>query len=254
MRFFKIFTLCLIVTSFITTSLWAVETQVTIRAKAHDAKFIGTSMGGVAVTIRDTLTNQLLDQGLITGGTGNTDILLTTPVSRNQQISEGGAAAFTTSLDIDEPTQIEITVAGPLVAGTVASTQSKTVWLIPGHHLDQDGIVFEFYGLVVQAQAPLPNQKVEVGETIQLKAFVTMMCGCPIEKDSLWPSDTFSVAAYIINDAGKSWQIDLPFNGKTGEFSTSWTVKDADIYRVIFSASEDHQNNHGVTYSGFSAK
>ncbi len=254
MHIFKTFALGILLASVLATPVWAEETHITIRAKAHDAKFIGTSMGGVAVTIRDSRSNQLLDQGLITGGTGNTDILLKNPISRNQQISQGGAAAFTSTLDINEPTQVEITVEGPLSAEASATKQTKTVWLIPGHHLDQDGIVFDFYGLVVLAQTPLPNQKVKVGETIQLKAFVTMMCGCPIEKDSLWPSAHYSVTAQLLLDSGKSWQIKLPYSGTGGEFSTSWKVTEPGAYRIIFSASEDHQNNHGVAYGGFSAK
>ena len=254
MRFFTIATLFFIFAIGAATPLWAVETHVTVRAKAHDAKFIGTSMGGVAVSIRDSHSNQLLAQGMITGGTGNTDILLKTPISRNQQISQGGAAAFTTIVDINQPTQVDIIVEGPLVAGASAGKQTKTVWLIPGHHLDQDGIVFDFYGLVVLARAPLPNQPVKVGQTITLKAFVTMMCGCPIEKDSLWPSEQFSVEARLFNDSGKSWRVALPFDGATGEFSSSWTAVEPGAYRVIFSASEDHQNNHGVAYGGFSVK
>nr|WP_320051296.1 hypothetical protein [uncultured Desulfuromonas sp.] len=254
MRSFKCLCTVLLLMAFFSSPLWATETRLTVRAKAHDAKFIGTSMGTVDVSIYALPGHQLLASGAISGGTGDTDILLKKPIARNQTISTQNAAAFQTTLDINTPTQVEIVVNGPLVAGQSATKQSKTIWLIPGHHLDGDGIIFEFYGLVVQSQSPFPNQSFKVGEAVSLQAFITMMCGCPVQADSLWPADQFTAEALIRNDSDQQWRIPLTFSGKTGLFSATWRAPAKGAYQVIFSASEDHQNNHGVAFSGFSVK
>ena len=56
----------------------ATETKVMIRAKARDAKFIGTSLGGAHVIVRNKLNRQILAEGNTTGSTGNTDLIMKT--------------------------------------------------------------------------------------------------------------------------------------------------------------------------------
>ncbi|MBT5659166.1 MAG: hypothetical protein HOJ02_03315, partial [Rhodospirillaceae bacterium] len=50
----------------------AEPTRLTVRVMAKDAKFIGTSIGGARITIRDVDTGELLAQGVTEGSTGNT--------------------------------------------------------------------------------------------------------------------------------------------------------------------------------------
>jgi hypothetical protein len=56
---------------FIASSLWATETTIIIRAKAKDAKFIGSSIGGAHVVVKHQLTGEILAQGKTEGSTGN---------------------------------------------------------------------------------------------------------------------------------------------------------------------------------------
>ena len=49
----------------------AVPTEITVRVKTKDAKFLINLMGGASVTIKDAMTGELLAKGLTTGGTGN---------------------------------------------------------------------------------------------------------------------------------------------------------------------------------------
>ena len=51
-----------------TTSAWAVPTEITVHVKTKDAKFLGTSMGGALVTIKDAQTGELLAKGVTSGG------------------------------------------------------------------------------------------------------------------------------------------------------------------------------------------
>jgi hypothetical protein len=233
---------------------FAEPTHLTIRAKAHDAKFIGTSMAGADVQITSVPGDQILAQGVILGGTGDTARLLTNPIERYQQLSTANAAAFTTTLDIDEPTQVKISVSGPKVAGASAANQSKTLWLIPGHHLDDDGVIFEFYGLTVATVSPLPNQPAAQGQPITLTAFVTMMCGCPIQQDSLWPAHEFTVEAWLWRDNTLVKRLPMAYSGKTGVFTTTFVPTAPGGYQITFSAAQDSRGNFGVSYGGFSVK
>jgi len=54
----------------------AEPTDITVRVISRDAKFIGSSMGGVRITNRDADTGEILAQGMTKGGTGNTNRIM----------------------------------------------------------------------------------------------------------------------------------------------------------------------------------
>ena len=60
-----------------TTPANAEPTKVAVRALSKGAKFIGTSMGGVRIVIRDAATGEILVQGLTQGTTGETKRIMT---------------------------------------------------------------------------------------------------------------------------------------------------------------------------------
>jgi hypothetical protein len=92
----------------------AVPTHITVRVQTKDAKFLGTSMGGALITIKDAHTGEVLTTGRTAGGTGNTTHIMKTPVTRGVPLSDDTAAKFSTTLDLDEPRLIEVTAYGPL--------------------------------------------------------------------------------------------------------------------------------------------
>ena len=65
-----------------------------IRAKANDAKFIGSSIGGAKIIVRDAVTGEILDQGMTSGSTGNTDKLMKQPQERGKALSEENTAGL----------------------------------------------------------------------------------------------------------------------------------------------------------------
>ena len=54
---------------------FATETKLMVRAKAKDAKFVGSSIGGAHVIVRNTVNGEILAEGNTTGSTGNTDLI-----------------------------------------------------------------------------------------------------------------------------------------------------------------------------------
>lgn len=146
----------------------AEETPVTVRVLSKGAKFIGSSMGGVRVTIRDAETGELLAEGVTEGSTGDTERLMQAPREPDAGLATPGSAAFEAVLDLDRPTLLEITAWGPLAQRQAAVEASTTRWVLPGKGLAEgDGVVLELAGFAVDVLAPpahvvLGSQEVEV--------------------------------------------------------------------------------------------
>lgn len=146
----------------------AEETAVTVRVLSRDAKFIGTSMGGARVTIRDAETGLLLAEGVTAGSTGDTERLMRAPRERGTELATPGAAVFEAALDLDRPTLLEITAHGPRAQLQSAVSASTTRWVLPGKGLAEgDGVVLELAGFALDVLAPpahsvLADQEVEV--------------------------------------------------------------------------------------------
>lgn len=146
----------------------AEETRVTVHVLSHDAKMIGSSMGGAQVTIRGADTGELLAEGVTRGTTGDTGKLVVEPARRGVPVSTPEAGRFDAVLDLDVPTRVEVLAHGPLAQLQSAVSASRTLWLLPGKHLDVgDGVLLELSGFAVDVLAPpaharLPREEVEV--------------------------------------------------------------------------------------------
>ena len=91
----------------------AEPTDVVVRVISQDAKFIGDQMGGARIVLRDAETGQVLADGITTGGTGNTKQIMES-TGRSPIRATPDAAAFTTQLDLSQPTRVTAEVFGPL--------------------------------------------------------------------------------------------------------------------------------------------
>lgn len=182
----------------------AEETRLTVRARAVDAKFIGDLTGGFNVVIEDADTGRVLDQGRISGGTGDTERLMRTPRERGMQLSTEDAAGFEARLEIDRPTRVNIELTGPFATRDGAGRFQQTRWVLPGRHVTGDGVVFEIPGLLVD-----PDVLVHANETIHVLAEVMLMCGCPITPGGLWDADEYEVKAQLISDGEVIRESDL---------------------------------------------
>ena len=233
----------------------AVETHLTVRVLAHDAKFVGSAVGGVQVTISDTATGRVLASGLIRGGTGDTKRIMKTPRQRHMKlVHEQTTAGWTATLDLDRPTRVRITVRGPLGAGANVAELSRTLWLLPGHDLTGDGVVFDMPGLIVRLVEPQPHAFVPAGEPLTIEAHLTMMCGCPITPGGLWDADTMHVVAHIYDAAGREVEsLEMKYAGQMNLFRTTFTPP-AGSYRVVITAAQDGTINTGVAIGGFVAR
>lgn len=127
-----------------------IPTRVTVHAVSRDAKVIGTGVGGARITIRDKASGRLLAEGVQSGGTGETKLIMTEPRARGQQLyTTDGTAAFVATLALTKPIVVDIAAEGPLKYPQAMQRTSKTILLVPGEHIEGDGVVLEIHGFIV---------------------------------------------------------------------------------------------------------
>src|SRR5680860_1561305 len=81
--------------TFVPTLASAEPTDITVRVLGKDSKFVGSSMGGARVIVRDADTGEILAQGVTEGSTGDTKrIMGPQDDSRALRSSEGASMSM----------------------------------------------------------------------------------------------------------------------------------------------------------------
>lgn len=227
------------------------RTKIVVRTKAKDAKFIGTSMGGSMIILRDALTDEILAKGLTNGGTGNTDLIMNDPQKRTTDITTG-SAFYEASLYLSKPQFITIQAIAPVnheEARVFAQTQ---VWLVPGKHMDGAGITLEIPGFVVDGLYPQTHQGFSLGtdKTVEIKANMVMMCGCPITKGGLWDSEEIEVEAMIYVNS-RYWKTISMSIAEENTFTGELNLEKTGSYEAIITAYHPRSKNTGVDQLNF---
>lgn len=227
----------------------AVETKVIVRAKSKDAKFIGSSMGGARVVIRESETGALLREGFTSGGTGDTEKLMIEPIQRGVPLSDATAAKYETTLEIDRPTRITVEVSAPAAPLQSTARSSTEVWLIPGKDLTGDGIILEIPGFAVTLFSPQITEGFKLtGEkaTIPIRANIVMMCGCPITPGGLWDADQYEVKALLRRNGKPLEPLPLAYANKKNTFEGALEVSQEGLYEITVYTYDPRTGNTGV--------
>jgi hypothetical protein len=236
-------------------------TQIDVRVIAKGGKYLGDDIGGALVTVQDVRTGELLAKGRTAGGSGATD-LMSVCVTQAEVLPVDGASVFTATLELDEPTLIRVTAYGPLAAQQSANTASLTQWVSPGRDVTGGarggGFLLEIPGLVVQILNPPTHFMPASGHApaqLELRANVTMMCGCPIAKTP-WEPAQFDVSASI--KSGETYAVEFPLAfdaeapyGAPSQFKAQWEVPpnssgQLQIYEITVTAFQQLTGNTGV--------
>jgi hypothetical protein len=234
-------------------------TQIDVRVIAKGGKYLGDDIGGALVTVQDVHTGELLAKGTTAGGSGAQN-LMSICVTRSEVLTVEGASVFKATLDLDEPRLIRVTAYGPLAAQQSANTASLTQWVCPGKNVtggaQGGGFLLELSGLVVQILNPPTHfLPATAPAEVEIRANVTMMCGCPTGK-SPWDASQFEVSATIKD--GDTYLFDLPLTfdasapyGAPSQFAAQWTVPanttgQSQIYEITVSAFQQATGNTGA--------
>lgn len=228
------------------SSSFATETKIMVRAKAVDAKFIGTSVGGVRAVVEDAETGEVLDQGWINGSTGSTSTLIKEPIKRGQRLTDDKTAGYLATVDINSPRLLRFKLIGPYGFRQALQEASVTSWVIPGKDILGDGIVLNMTGFIVDAWT-----RVLEGGQVDIYTKATMLCGCPIYPDGLWDPKNYEVTAIIMQDDVKLDEVKLDFTGPVGMFSGKTSIKNDGNYKAIVYIFDKTTGNVGVDRTMF---
>lgn len=220
---------------------FAEETHIMIRARAVDAKFIGSGVGGMRAVVEDPKTGVILDEGEIRGSTGDTTLLMRTPPERGQQIATEATAGYLATVNIERPRLLRFRIWGPLGAHQSQQEAAVTSWVIPGRDIIGDGIIINLPGFIVDAWTHVSRDN-----QVHIHAKITMMCGCPIMKDGLWPPDRLEVKAILTQNGEKLREITLPFAGPANLFQGKTSIKEPGIYEIIVYSYDKTTGNTGA--------
>lgn len=232
----------------------AASTQITVRVISKDAKFIGSGMDGARVVVQNADSGEVLAEGTTQGNTGDTRRIMSEPRTRGQALSTKGSASFTAMLELDRPTKVKVTVDGPANNPDSANQVTSTQWVIPGKHITGgDGWLLEIPGFSVTAEASLRAMSNSESMIFDVRADITMMCGCPIEPDGLWDANGYEVAAIVTDRAGNSTTIPMHYAGKTSIFSGRSNLAGAGPFEAVVYAYDASNGNTGVDIVKFSS-
>lgn len=244
---------CVLAVQCITMPLWAeaIPTEITVRAQARDAKFIGSSIGGAMVIIRAADTGEILAKGLTQGSTGDTGKIMKTPRERYLPIATE-AAHFTATLDISNPVFLTIEILAPYIkkqARVVAQTQT---WLVPGKPINGEGLIVEIPGMVVDLLNPQTHLYTGLDQSpYEIRANVVMMCGCSITEGGLWDGSTIEVVAQVKKEGKIFATVPLKLHDTMNTFSALFSTDTPGVYEILVYAYDPKTGNTGVDRSSF---
>ena len=242
-------TVLLILSCMLTFSSMATMTRVVVRAKAKDAKFIGSSMGGAHIIVRNAITNEILAQGKTTGTTGNTMLIMKTDLKRGMAITDDRTARFQANIDLKEPVFVQIEAHGPMNRKQATAMASTQLWLIPGKHILGDGVILEIPGFVVDILSPRTHRFIPLDEVkntpLKIQANIVMMCGCSISKGGTWDSDEIDVKAIVKKEGQPFSELPMALDS-VNLFEGSLSVTEPGTYEVLVYAYHARSGNTGV--------
>jgi len=127
---------------------------------------------------------------------------------------------------------------------TVTSQQ----WIVPGRPVTGgDGWTVELPGLAVRVEGPTPHARLSKGaSTVDVRAHVAPLCGCPIDAGGTWDAAAYVVEAVVRRDGKEVSRTPLPFAGATGEFGGPVTLPGAGTYELIVYAWDGRGGSTGL--------
>lgn len=225
--------------------LFAQETTVMIRVHSKDAKFIGSSIGGAKIIIKNDSTGEILAEGVTRGSTGDTEKIMQEPRKRGERLSGEDTAGFLARLDINEPVFVTVEAIAPVNKRQAAVRSSTQLWVIPGKNIEGDGVVLEVPGFVVDILSPQTHERTQQEEEVEIRANVVMMCGCPITPGGIWNADDYEVKAIVKEERGEPVEVQLEPLQKPSTFTGGISLLPGN-YEITVYAFDPKTGNSGL--------
>lgn len=241
-------TLLILIIGFFPALASALETRIDVRVLSRGAKFIGTSMGGVEIVLRDADTGEIYARGVTAGGTGSTELIMQQAHKRGGVVADASAAVYSASIDLAEPRRIEVSALGPLAQRQAANHVSATQWVVPGKHLTGgNGWLLEIPGFAVDILDPPAHQfNTGLPYSLDVHANVVKMCGCPITDGGLWDANDYEVKGLVKHNGKMISEFNMDFTGKASQFAGNLQLDQPGSYDITVYAYDPHSGNTGL--------
>lgn len=220
-------------------------TRVVTHVVTHDAKLIGTTVGGVRVTIRDAASGRVLAEGIHNGGTGDTKRIMQDSRKRGDTLfTAADGAKFEATVSIATPTLVDVLAEGPIGYPDQLVRASKRVLLLPGRDVRGDGIVLELHGYVIDLMGPDTTQALPASSSIKIRARVRMLCSCPTQPGGMW--EVRDVVARLVRDSKVVRQTALVYAGESSIYSGELAQVDPGVYQLEVIAANPTAATFGI--------
>jgi len=94
--------------------------------------------------------------------------------------------------------------------------------MLPGQHLDGEGVLVTLNGFTVELLSPAPGAfAAGTRQEVPVRARVTLLCGCPTQPGGLWDSDHYDIRAQWVRDGAVVAETPLAYAGTTSEYAGS---------------------------------
>jgi hypothetical protein len=217
---------------------------------------LGQEVGGARVTITDVATGRILATGLQQGDSGDQNQIMRTPhLMAEPRYSSRASAAFTATLDLAHPIQVDIAAEGPLAYPSSIQRASKRLWLIPGHDVTNDGIVLPLNGYLVQIEHPEAGQPLIAKDDVMLRASIRTLSGALVRPHGDWDSRKIHIYGEVLIGDRIVERLQMFYSGEQARFEAPFFVplpKDApDGITVRVVAADAAGGNFGVGEARF---
>jgi len=220
-------------------------TRVVTHVVTHDAKLIGSAVGGVRVTIRDVASDGVLAEGRHDGGTGDTKRIMQDPRKRGDTLfSAPDGARYEATIAIATPTLVDISAEGPLGYPDQLARASKRLLLLPGRDVGGDGIVLELHGYIIDLMAPDTTQALPTSAALKVRARVRMLCSCPTQPGGMW--EVRDVVARLIRDKVVVREATLTYGGESSIYTGELGSVEPGVYQLEVLAANAASATFGV--------
>jgi hypothetical protein len=108
------------------------------------------------------------------------------------------SAAFSTTLELQKPTLVEISAEGPLAYPAALQRTSQSLLLVPGQDLTNDGIVLHLHGYLVQIERPKPREALIAKDDVKLRASVRTLSGSLVRPHGDWDSRKIGIYGEVL--------------------------------------------------------
>jgi hypothetical protein len=234
-------------------------TTVLVRVVAHGGMVLGRDVGGARVTITDIGTGRILATGLQQGDPGDQNQIMRTPRMIGEPIySSRPSAAFTATLDLQQPTVVAVSAEGPLAYPAALQKTSTTLLLIPGQNLTHDGIVLHLYGYLVEIDQPKPQYALIAKDDVTLRASVRTLSGSLVRPHGDWDSRKVRIYGEILIGDRTVERLQLFYDDASRTFQAPFFVPlptdapDGITLRVV--AADQTGGNFGVSHATFAIR